>query len=83
MLCAALLTGLLAPVAAAQEAAVEEDPGSYAGYIVKLSDGMPRMRTLSADASYDREGNFLVVDTLEQTQESPKNTSTTLSPTTM
>ena len=72
LLCAALLTGLLAPVAAAQEAAVEEDPGSYAGYIVKLSDGMPRMRTLSADASYDREGNFLVVDTLEQTQEIPE-----------
>ena len=72
LLCAALLAGLLAPVAAAQEAAVEEDPGSYAGYIVKLSDGMPRMRTLSADASYDREGNFLVVDTLEQTQEIPE-----------
>lgn len=72
LLCAALLAGLLAPVAAAQEAAVEEEPGSYAGYIVKLSDDIPRMRTLNADASYDREGNFLVVDTLEQTQEIPE-----------
>lgn len=72
--CAALLANLLVPYAAALDETPEEsNQPLFDGYIVKLSDDTPLVMTLDADTKYDEEGNFLVVDSLEQAEEIPQD----------
>ena len=72
--CAALLANLLVPQAAALDETPEEsNQPPFDGYIVKLSDDTPLVMTLDADTKYDEDGNFLVVDSLEQAEDIPQD----------
>ena len=70
LFCAILLAAHLAPVSFAQHSTAQPQ-GSWDGYIVKLSDEMPRISTFGLTDAAPSGSDILVVDTLEQAARIP------------